>query len=303
MYACFHSQELNLLRIIILAICLAFLPGAVAEPLHSGLTGKEFEYVVQPGDYLVKIGARFGVTPALLAKDNKLIYDARLKPGQKLVIDNRHIAPTALTDGMIINLPQRMLFLFRAGRRVMSYPVGLGKPDWQTPTGEFKVVEKALNKTWLVPESIREEMRLKGQLVTAAMPPGPNNPLGKHWLGLSIPAIGIHGTIAPDSVYNFQSHGCIRLHPDDIEALFAQVEHGMTGSIIYAPLLLTEAGGRVFVEAHRDVYDIIDVSLKTLERIALDAGFGGRVNWAKAAEVLKLREGVARDVTLSPVTQ
>ena len=52
------------------------------------------------------------------------------------------------------------------------------------------------------------------------MPPGPDNPLGKHWLGLSIHGYGIHGTIAPSSIYQFRTHGCIRLHPDDIAELF-----------------------------------------------------------------------------------
>lgn len=288
-----------MLKIIIAAACLSCLQAAWAEALPVHVTGKVFEYAVQPGDYLIRIGARFGVMPTLLAKDNGIRYGAQLKPGQNLVIDNRHIVPAALVDGLIINLPQRMLFFFQAGNLVMAYPVGLGKPSWQTPTGEFKVVEKTFNKTWIVPESIQEEMRVNGKTVLAEVPPGPDNPLGKYWIGLSIPAIGIHGTIAPASIYNFQSHGCIRLHPDDIEALFAQVKHGTRGSIVYAPLLLTEAGGRIFIETHKDVYHISNASLMTLEQMALEAGLSDRIDWKMAAEVLKRREGVARDVTNS----
>lgn len=284
-------------------LALACLPMAMAEPLPARITGELFEYTVKTGDYLTKIGARFGVTPTLLATANELKYDARLKPGQILKIENRHIVPASLADGLLINLPQRMLFFFRAGKLVMAYPVGLGKPDWRTPAGKFSVVEKVFNKTWLVPKSIQEEMRRKGKLVMTEVPPGPDNPLGKYWIGLSIPAIGIHGTIAPASIFHFQSHGCIRLHPDDIEALFAQVERGTTGRIIYVPLLLTEAGGRVFIEAHRDSYHLGDASLDTLEQMALDAGLSDHINWKLAAEVLKLREGVARDVTRSPDAQ
>src|SRR5207244_4257585 len=59
----------------------------------------------------------------------------------------------------------------------------------------------------------------QGKPVLTHVPPSPANPLGKYWLGLSIPGVGIHGTNAPSSIYNLQTHGCIRLHPDDIEKL------------------------------------------------------------------------------------
>ena len=271
----------------------------MAEPPSFPVTGGVFEYTVQPGDYLIKIGARFGVAAAVLSRDNGLKYDALLMPGQKLTVDNRHIVPEARDDGLLINLPQRMLYYFRDWELVAAYPVGLGKPTWPTPMGEFSVIDKAVNKTWRVPKSIQEEMRRENQVVRSAVPPGEDNPLGKHWLGLSLSAIGIHGTIAPASVYHFQSHGCIRLHPDDIEALFAQIERGATGNIIYVPLLLTESEGRIFLEVHRDIYNKGDVSLGALERLAHDARLSDRIDWSRVADVLERIEGVARDITLS----
>ena len=87
------------------------------------------------------------------------------------------------------------------------------------------------------------------------VPPGANNPLGKYWLGLSMPGIGIHGTTSPKSIYHFQSHGCIRLHPEDAERLFHMVEEGEAGIIIYQPILLLHTPqGQVFIESHRDIY-------------------------------------------------
>lgn len=289
---------LRFLWCVILASCLAYLPRAMAEPPSFPVTGGVFEYTIQPGDYLIKIGARFGVADAVLSRDNGLKYDALLKPGQKLTVDNRHIVPEAREDGLLINLPQGMLYYFRAGELMAAYPVGLGKPSWPTPAGEFRVTDKAVNKTWRVPKSIQEEMLREGQVVKTEVPPGPDNPLGKHWLGISLSSIGIHGTIAPASIYHFQSHGCIRLHPDDIEALFAQIERGATGSIIYAPLLLTESEGRIFLEAHRDIYNKGDVSMGALERLAHDAMLSDRIDWSRADDVLERHEGVARDVTL-----
>ena len=286
------------LRFIWPAILAFYLPFAMAEPLGFPVAGGVFEYTVQPGDYLIKIGARFGVAAAVLSRENGLKYNAKLMPGKKLIIDNRHIIPEAREEGLLINLPQRMLYYFRDWELAAAYPVGLGKPSWPTPAGSFTVIDKAVNKAWRVPKSIQEEMRREGQIVKTEVPPGPDNPLGKHWLGLSLTSIGIHGTIAPASIYHFQSHGCIRLHPDDIEALFAQIERGATGSIIYAPLLLTESDGRIFVEAHRDIYNESDVSLAALEQLANDAMLSDRINWLHAADVLEQKDGIARDVTL-----
>ena len=271
----------------------------MAEPISFPLTGKVFEYTVQPSDYLIKIGARFGVAAAVLSRDNNLKYGALLKSGQKLAVDNLHIVPETMNEGLLINLPQWMLYYFSRGELVAAYPVGLGKPSWPTPEGEFKLVNKVINKTWRVPKSIQEEMRSEAQVVKTEVPPGPENPLGKHWLGLSLSGIGIHGTIAPASIYHFQSHGCIRLHPDDIEALFAQIEVGLTGRIIYAPLLLKESKGKVLLEVHRDIYNKGDVSIKALEQRAHDAMLSDRIDWSRAKAVLERHEGVVRDVTLS----
>lgn len=274
----------------------------MAEPpisLQPGpsIIGSEFDYTVQPGDYLIKIGARFGVAAEVLARENGLRYEAVMKPGQKLVIRNYHIVPGFRQDGVVINLPQRILYLFRSGELQGAYPVGLGKPSWPTPTGDFTIIEKKVNKTWVVPKSIQEEMQREGQVVRTHVPPGPDNPLGKHWLGLSIQAIGIHSTIAPASIYHFQSHGCIRQHPDDVARLFDQVAVGESGSIIYAPVLLAESDGKIFLEVHRDIYEAADVSLETVRKMARELMLINTVDWEKAAEVINRHEGVARDVT------
>jgi L,D-transpeptidase ErfK/SrfK len=202
------------------------------------------------------------------------------------------------SNGIIVNIPQRMLFNLVNGEVTGAYPIAPGKPDWQTPLGEFIVVTMEKDKTWFVPPSIQEEMREEGKPVLTEVPPGPDNPLGRYWTGLSLPAIGIHGTIAPTSLYDFRSHGCIRLNPDDVEALFTQTRRGTPGDIVYQPLLFGQKGGRVFLEVHRDVYRRGSVSLKAAQQLASALGLFERVDWTKATEALKVREGVARDVTL-----
>jgi L,D-transpeptidase ErfK/SrfK len=129
------------------------------------------------------------------------------------------------------------------------------------------------------------------------VPPGPDNPLGKHWLGLSIPGYGIHGTIAATSIYQFRTHGCIRLHPDDIAQMFSEVPLGVPGIIIYQPLLLTRLGNQLFLEVHRDIYRKEPNPLSTVLTIATANNLQSALDWEIAKEIIAKQEGVARDVT------
>ncbi|MCX7195135.1 MAG: L,D-transpeptidase family protein [Proteobacteria bacterium] len=263
------------------------------------LVGEQFEYAVQRGDSLTSISARFGIEQSVLARMNGIKKGATLQQEQLLQIDNRHIIPERLTDGILINLPQRMLYYFQAGKLMAHYPVGLGRPSWPTPMGSFNVIDIQANKMWYLPKSIQEEMRREGKIVLTQVPPGPENPLGKHWIGLSLPEIGIHGTIAPASIYHFLSHGCIRLHPDDIAALFQQVRKNLPGKIIYVPVLLVRLkDGHIFLEVNRDVYKKSIDPITIIENSAQIQGLGDMVDWKKVKEVIQLKEGLAREVGL-----
>lgn len=272
----------------------------LADELGMAISGTQFPYTVQPGDSLTGIGARFGMDPRQLAQDNDLQLTARLKPGQVLDVDSRHIVPSGYIEGLVINLPQRMLFHFVGAELRVANPVGLGRPNWPTPMGDFVVTSRERDKTWLVPPSIQREMARNGEPVLTRVPPGPDNPLGRHWLGLSIPGLGIHGTTAPQSIYHFQSHGCIRLHPDDIAALFDVVEKGTAGSLIYQPALLFVADdGRVYVEIHRDIYKKGVDAHKIIRELADNEGVSHRIDWIKADAAIAAHEGRVREVTLA----
>lgn len=263
------------------------------------LVGGQFEYAVQRGDSLTSISARFGTEQSVLARMNGIKKGATLQQDQLLQIDNRHIIPERLTDGILINLPQRMLYYFQVGKSMAYYPVGLGRPSWPTPMGSFNVINVKENKTWYVPKSIQEEMRREGKVVLTQVPPGLENPLGKHWIGLSLAEVGIHGTNAPASIYRFQSHGCIRVHPEDIAKLFQQVRKNLPGKIIYAPVLLVRLkDGRIFLEVNRDVYKKSIDPIATVENLAKIQGLGGMVDWGEVKKVIQLKEGLAREVGL-----
>ncbi len=265
-----------------------------AERVATAVVGGQFEYAVQPGDSLTRIGARFGAAPSLIAESNGLDYDALLFPGQRLRIDNRHIVPLGLTSGMLINIPQRMLFLLRDGQVEVSYPVGLGRPTWPTPVGLFQVEKKMTDKAWNVPRSIREELRREQELVRTLVPPGPDNPLGKHWIGLSIRGYGIHGTIAPVSVFHFQSHGCIRMHADHIADLYERVSVGTQGRLVYEPVLVARsADDAIYLEVHRDVYRRAPRARQAVDRALSAAGLEeNRVDWSVIEQALVRKAGV-----------
>jgi L,D-transpeptidase ErfK/SrfK len=214
-------------------------------------------------------------------------------------IDNRHLVPAGIgRRSILVNLPQRMLFFADSANHVTGLPIAAGRATWRTPVGAFAVETKERNPTWEVPVSIREEARREGKSLPAVVPPGPDNPLGRFWLGLSIPNVGIHGTNAPLSIYRLATHGCVRLHPDDIEWLFNRVEVGWPGEIVYEPVLLAAVGNEVFVEAHPDVYRRVggDARQQVRARAAM-LGLGARIDWTLVDAEIERRSGIARLVS------
>ena len=265
--------------------------------LVSQIIGNDFTFTVHAGDSLTSIGARFGVDIRVIAEANGLKPTDRLKTGQVLTIDNRHIVPANDNFEVIINVPQRMLFHFESDQVSCGFPIAAGKPDWRTPLGEFEIMSKEEKPTWDVPVSIQEEMRRSGKPVLTHVPPSPENPLGDYWIGLSLPGIGIHGTNAPPSIYKLATHGCIRLHPDDVEELFSKIDVGTRGRIVYEPTLAARVGNSVFLEVHPDAYKKgSDVLNKVLET-ARTNGFLDMLDLPLVNEVIRKRDGIARDVT------
>jgi L,D-transpeptidase ErfK/SrfK len=280
------------------------LPVAVALPPPQESAGRIVgfvsEYRIGPGDSWTSVGARAGVAASTLARRNGRPLDSRLREGEVISVDARHITPAG-ADGLaiVVNVPQRMLFHYRDGALAGHFPVAVGRRDWKTPLGAFTVRERELDPTWDVPVSIQEEMRRDGRPVLTKVPPGPDNPLGRHWIGLTLPGIGIHGTNVPSSIYRFTTHGCVRMHPDDVAALFEGVREGDPGRTIYEPVLVAVAAdGQVFLEVHPDIYgrvpNALDLAVHLLDR----AGVLGMVDRAGVRRVVAAREGVA--VPLSP---
>ena len=282
-----------------LALCTSrnALSQEIQPPLLNPIVGGSATYVVQKGDSLTSIGARFGVGVDALAAMNRMSVNSILREGRSLSIDNRHIVPAVFSDGFLINIPQRMLFFFKPGQSARAYPVALGRFDWRTPTGDFTIVVKEENPVWNVPKSIQEEMLREGKVVEERVPACPENPLGKHWLGLSIRGLGIHGTIAPASIYQFQTHGCIRLNGDDIAAIFPEVREGTPGRIVYQRLMVARLGERIFLEVHRDIYRKQPDALATLAALARAHNIEPLLDWQIAKGIITGHDGAVHEIT------
>jgi L,D-transpeptidase ErfK/SrfK len=286
---------------ILLASLAAHVPSATTRRVATEVVGAVTTYQVQSGDTFASLGARHGIEPPVLARRNGRSLAKALRPGEHLLLDARHIVwPAESGPGttLVINVPQRMLFRLVDGRTDVHYPVAVGRATWPTPVGAFTIVEKEVDPTWDVPISIQREMRRQGKPVITSIPPCPANPLGKHWIRLSHPGVGVHGTNAPASIYRFTTHGCIRLHPDDVCELFGRVNVGDGGMTVYDPVLLARlADGRIFAEVHPDIYGRAPDPLRHLQALADQADLAREIDWSLVVDAIRLREGVAVDVT------
>jgi lipoprotein-anchoring transpeptidase ErfK/SrfK len=126
--------------------------------------------------------------------------------------------PTATKRVIVVSLADHKLALVEDGKVKKIYSVAVGKPSTPSPVGTFTIARRVMNPTY----------SHDGRIV----PPGPNNPVGTRWMGLSIPGYGIHGTNVPSSIGKAASHGCIRMAKKDLEELYPMVEVGDTVELI-----------------------------------------------------------------------
>ena len=126
---------------------------------------------------------------------------------------------------IVIHRGQNRLFLYDGMRFWRWFAVATGQHAYPTPLGRFTIVVKWRNPWWYPPASSWAQ----GQ---KPIPPGPNNPLGTRWMGLSAPGVGIHGTPSDGSIGYSVSHGCIRMHIPEAEWLFNHVRIGTTVFIV-----------------------------------------------------------------------
>jgi len=218
-----------------------------------------------------------------------------------VLIPARFILPRTPHSGIVLNLAEMRLYYYRAltqhgKREIVTYPVGIGRESWETPTLTTAVTEKKAQPSWFVPESIRIEYLAKGKQLPAVVKPGPDNPLGEYALRLGDTGYLIHGTNRPGGIGMRVSHGCIRLYPEDIESLFAQVALGTQVRIVDEPAKAGFLDGQLYLEAHapydgsRTQDQVIASATEVIAQTAL--GRSVAVNWDRVREVMREANGI-----------
>lgn len=123
---------------------------------------------------------------------------------------------------LVLRLKKRRVYVYQGKKVLASYPVAIGKPGWETPKGNFKVIEMLENPGWTNFKT--------GEVIA----PGPNSPLGERWIGFWTDGrdlIGFHGTPNRASVGKAVSHGCVRMYNEDVRKLYEFVKLGTSVTV------------------------------------------------------------------------
>lgn len=171
--------------------------------------------------------------------------------GKRLILPTQHVLPDAPHRGIVINLPELRLYYFPAHGAPLSFPIGIGGEGKETPVGHTQLVAKRVHPTWIPTKSEHEE----DPDLPPVVPPGPDNPMGDYALYLGWKGYAIHGTDKPYSIGRRDSHGCIRMYPEDIEKLFRIVGIGTPVTVVNQPSKAGWSGGMLYLEVHPEQSD------------------------------------------------
>jgi lipoprotein-anchoring transpeptidase ErfK/SrfK len=171
-----------------------------------------------------KLGERFHISPALLKQLNR--GKTLGKVGEEIMVPNVAREYSVAADKIVVSKNKRTVSAFGAdGKLLAEYPATMGSEHDPLPIGEWKITE-VQHYPWFHynPELFWDA---KPKDSKAKIPPGPNNPVGVAWIGLSKEHYGIHGSPEPSHIGHTESHGCIRLTNWDAEELSKMVKAGL----------------------------------------------------------------------------
>lgn len=155
--------------------------------------------------------------PSLSSSTSDLISTKSSFNRKFSILQENFPPPLEASLRLVLRLSERRVYLYQNQQIIISYPVAVGRSGWETPTGEYQVLQKISDPVWQHP--------FTGEIV----PPGPENPLGSHWIGFWTDGtnyIGFHGTPNEETVGQAISHGCVRMFNQDVLALFEKVKVG-----------------------------------------------------------------------------
>ena len=218
----------------------------------TALYGAVRQVKVEGEDTLLDIAREFGLGYNQIVAANPGIDPWVPPKGELVKIPLAFMLPRERPQaGIVVNLAEmRLYFFFSNGGHDFFFtaPIGIGREGYLTELGVYKVKSKTPNPTWVVPDSIREEE----PDLPAEVPPGPDNPLGDFVFRLSRNLYAIHGTNKPWGIGRRVSHGCIRMYPEDVGALYPMIPVGATVQVVYEPVKYGWGNGLFWVQAFED---------------------------------------------------
>lgn len=262
------------------------------DPGALTVVGAPQRHVIKKGEDLLEIARHYGLgynAIGMMHRD----WDPFLPPvGTDIMIPTQWIVPEVRGPNMIVNTgAMRLYFFTKNGAEVYTFPIGMGVLDFKTPAGNFRVTEKKVRPAWHIPKSLQAKYGM------AVMPPGPENPLGEYKLTLSWGDYGIHGTHMPWGVGRLVSHGCTRMYPEHIKALFPLVPVGASVQYIYEPALVGFKHGRVYLSVHEDYYFRIRSMIFHVLSLLESRGLANLVNMQRVMQAVEEQTGVTMDIS------
>ncbi|MCX7738336.1 MAG: L,D-transpeptidase [Hydrogenothermaceae bacterium] len=210
----------------------------------SRVFGELFMYVVDRDTTLLEISKALGFGYYELKNANPLLDPFDVRKDQLVILPFRRIFPYERFEygSVYINIVEKRLYypvIIDGKEYIITFPIGIGTDDAQSPVGEFRITEKRKDPAWYPPESIRKEQ----PDLPKVFPPGPDNPLGTRAMRLGNTAYLMHGTNKEYGIGMRVSHGCIRMYNHDVEKLFEVIEIGT--KVISNEIYLKKANGEV----------------------------------------------------------
>ncbi|NJN53221.1 MAG: L,D-transpeptidase family protein [Gammaproteobacteria bacterium] len=244
-------------------------------------------------DTLAQLAQRYGVGYRELVDANPGVDPWIPGDGTPIVLPTEYLLPSGSRDGIVLNLAEyRLYYYLPSGAEVVTFPIGIGRSNYPTPQTDTRIVGRVRNPTWYPGESARKEYAEEGRPLERAVPAGPDNPMGTMALILGIKSYFIHGTNKPFGVGQQASFGCVRLYPDDIEDLAANVPNGTRVRIVDEPVKVAWVRGELFLEVHKDLLERPSFSAVTQAITAALADSDAEVDWERAEEMARNANGI-----------
>lgn len=273
-------------------------PAAVYH-IDGDVIGSVETYRIKKGDTLYTVARKFDLGIVEVMAANPGVDPWMPEEGSAIVLPSAFVLPAAQPGAIVINLSELRLYLFMDKAKVMTFPIGIGKEGWETPLGSTRIVRKREAPVWFPPDSIRAET----PDLPAFVPAGPENPLGTYALNLAWKNFVIHGTNRPYGIGRRSSHGCIRLYPEDIPLLYANVDVGVKVTVIDKPYQLGWQDGRLWLKVTPDQRQADEIMTHGTRKTAGDlagireavvaaAGPAAEIDWAAVDAAVKNRSGL-----------